>query len=186
MLSSDLGDNCSVKTIIGANIDIIRSRLTEQLYKTPTECILYCGINDILDEPPHEIVLDNIGALVSDLKVKNCSMKIYVCQIVPPSVSQEMKDNIESFNEQLLKRGKANGLTILKTVPNFKLSTGELDDLCFEDDANSAALSRIGIIRLLDTVVNQRPEFILCKTWKQVKKSSVNLAMTNVEKITQV
>lgn len=40
VLSSDLGENCSVKTIYNANIDLIRKRITEQLYKTPTECIL--------------------------------------------------------------------------------------------------------------------------------------------------
>lgn len=103
MLSSDLGDNCSVKTNNGANIDLIKRWITEQLHNIPTVCVLYCGINDILDESPHEIVLDNIGSLVSDLKERNCNMKIYVCQIVPPSVSQEMKDKVESFNEHLLK-----------------------------------------------------------------------------------
>lgn len=183
VLSSDLGDNCSVKTINGANIDSIRRWIPEQFHKTPTECVLYCGINDILDESPHENVLDNIGALVSELKEKNCNMKVYVCQIVPPSVLLDSKENIESFNEHLLKWGETNGIVVLKTTPKFKLSTGELDDLCFEGDANNAVLSRIGIIRLLDTVANQCSEFKLCKNWKQVKISSVNLAKTKLDKI---
>ncbi|KAK4315075.1 hypothetical protein Pmani_013679 [Petrolisthes manimaculis] len=107
--TSDLGDNSSVKTIHGANVDLVRKRISEQLNnKAPTECVIYCGINDILDESPHEIILDNIG---------------------------------------------------------------ELDDLCFEGDENNAILSRIGIIRLLDTVTNQCSEFKLCKNWKQLKKS---------------
>ncbi|KAK4289455.1 hypothetical protein Pmani_037572 [Petrolisthes manimaculis] len=170
--TSDLGDNSSVKTIHGANVDLVRKRISEQLNnKAPTECVIYCGINDILDESPHEIILDNIGALVTDLKEKNCSMKIYVCQIVPPNNSHGLKENIESFNECLIKWGETNGIIIIKTTPNFKLGTGELDDLCFEGDENNAILSRIGIIRLLDTVTNQCSEFKLCKNWKQLKKS---------------
>ncbi|KAK4316782.1 hypothetical protein Pmani_012085 [Petrolisthes manimaculis] len=170
--TSDLGDNSSVKTIHGANVDLVRKRISEQLNnKAPTECVIYCGINDILDESPHEIILDNIGALVTDLKEKNCSMKIYVCQIVPPNNSHGLKENIESFNECLIKWGETNGIIIIKTTPNFKLGTGELDDLCFEGDENNAILSRIGIIRLLDTVTNQFSEFKLCKNWKQLKKS---------------
>ncbi len=177
VLSSDLGDNCSVKTINGANIDSIRRWIQDRLNKTPTECVLYCGISDVLDESPHEIILDNIGALVSELKEKNCNMKIFVCQIVPPCVSQDLKENIESFNEHLLKWGETNGISILKTTPNFKLGTGEIDDLCFENDANSAVLSRIGIVRLLDTVANQCSEFKICKNWKEVKKALVNLPL---------
>lgn len=177
VLSSDLGDKCSVKTIYGANIDSIRRWIQDHFNKAPTECVLYCGISDVLEESPHEIILDNMGALVSDLKEKNCSMKIFVCQIVPPNVSQDLKESIEYFNDHLLKWGETNGINILKITQNFKLGTGELDDLCFENDASGEVFSRIGIIRLLDTVANQCSEFKLCKNWKQVKKSLVNFSL---------
>ena len=61
VLRSDIGENCSVKTIYGANIDLLRSWITEQLNRTPTPSILHCGINNILDESPHENILDNLG-----------------------------------------------------------------------------------------------------------------------------
>lgn len=105
-------------------------------------------------------------------------MKIYVCQIIPPSVSQNLKEIVESYNVHLLNPGETNGVGIMKTKPNFKLSTGEPDDLFFKGDA----LSRIKIIRLLDTVANQCSEFTLCKNWKQVRKSSENLATMKVDK----
>lgn len=60
-LRSDLGDNSSVKTIYGFNFDLLRSWLTDKLNRTPTECVNYCGINDILCESPTENILDNLA-----------------------------------------------------------------------------------------------------------------------------
>lgn len=151
VLSSYLGDNCSVKTIGGANINSVRRRIPELLYKIPTECLLYCGAHDVLDMLPNETKIDNISALISDLKEKNFNMKIYVCQIAHPSVSRDIKEHVESFNAHLLKWGETNSINIIKTTTTFRLRTGEIDDLCFEGSDNSALLNRIGIIRLLDS-----------------------------------
>ena len=54
--SSDLGINCSVKTIHGANIDLLRSWINENLDQTPSECVIYCGFYDILDKLPNEYI----------------------------------------------------------------------------------------------------------------------------------
>ena len=78
---SDLGEICSVKTINRASFDSLRSWITGKFNKAPSGCILYSGMNDILSESPHEKILDNLGALVSDLKEKNSNMKIYT--VVP-------------------------------------------------------------------------------------------------------
>ena len=181
MLCSDLGENCSVKTINGANIDLLRSWITEHLSKTPTECILYCGIKDILDELPHVNIYDKLGALVSDLKEKNSNMKAYICQVIPISESQETKKKIETYNEHLLEWGESNGITILKTTQNFRFSTGEYDDMCFDDDNGCSILNRLGVVRLLDTISTQCSEFKLCKNWNKAKKSHMNISSVNTD-----
>lgn len=71
----------------------------------------------------------------------------------------------------------------LKTPPYFNLSTGELDSLCFESDENNSTLSRLGAVRLLDSIDAQCPEFNLCKNWNKVKK--VSITGNNVNKTTQ-
>ena len=63
-----------MRTIHGANIDLLRSWIAEKLDRTPTECVIYCGLNDIIEELPSENILDNLGSLISDLKEKNCEM----------------------------------------------------------------------------------------------------------------
>ncbi|KAK3889699.1 hypothetical protein Pcinc_006265 [Petrolisthes cinctipes] len=149
VLRSDLDENCSVRTIHGSNFDLLRSWISEKLNWTPTECVIYSGIHDIIDESPSENILDNLGSLISDLKDKNYEMNIYVCQVVPPTTVQQFKDQIETYNEHLLKRGESNGISIIKTPPHFRLSTGEQDDMCFDGDDNSAfvaASSRLNCI----------------------------------------
>ena len=83
-LRSDLGNNCSVKTIHGANMDLLPSWITEKLNnRTVAACVIYCGIQDILEQSSSESILDNLGSLISVLKEKNNEMKIYICQILP-------------------------------------------------------------------------------------------------------
>lgn len=66
VLLSDLLHNSSVKTMYGAIFDMPRSWVAEKLSRTPTNCVIYCGINNILHESRIENNLDNLGALVSD------------------------------------------------------------------------------------------------------------------------
>ncbi|KAK4321346.1 hypothetical protein Pmani_007827 [Petrolisthes manimaculis] len=110
ILLSDLHDNCFVRTIHDANMDLIKSWVTHKLDRIPSECILYSGINDLLEEYSPTTILDNLGSLISALKDKNNSMKIYVCQIVPSSMCQDIIAKIEEYNEQLTKWGETNGI----------------------------------------------------------------------------
>lgn len=107
---------------------------------------------------------------MSDLKEKNNSMKKYICQIVYLTECQEINDKIETYNENLIKWGDANGIVIMKTTPNFILNTGKLNDLCFVVDGNYSSLNRLSVVRLLESVAAQCPEFILSKGWKNIKK----------------
>ena len=74
VLRSNLGDTCSVRTIHGANVDQLRTWVSEKLDTTPTECEICCDVDDILEELPSENILDNLASVTSDFKEKNCDM----------------------------------------------------------------------------------------------------------------
>lgn len=63
---------------------------------------MYCGLNDILHNTPHEQILDN-GALIRNLKGKYLNMKPYVCEKVPAPQSEESQTEVEQYKEQLHK-----------------------------------------------------------------------------------
>lgn len=174
ILCSDLDKNCQIKTITGANMDLLRSWVNEKLTQTPSICVIYNGINDILEEELPATILDNLGSLISELKEKNNAMKIYVCQVVPTPMTQENLTKIEDYNELLVKWGETNGIEIIKTVSTFRLGTGELDDLSFskeEEEDSGFTLNRLGAIKLLSTIKKQCPDFHLCAKWNEVKNS---------------
>ena len=172
VLRSDLADTCSVRTITGANMDLLRSWVTEKLNRSPSDCVIYGGVYDILCDVAPEIILDNLGVLISDLKEKNTEMKIYVCETVPIPMSQEIQAKIDNYNEHLEKWCEKNGVTIIKTVSTFRLGTGDLDDLCFETakDNVSMIFNRLGVIKLLGTIKKQCADFHLCSDWNNVKR----------------
>ena len=114
--------------------------------------MIYCGISDIIDETPSDKILDDLGSLISDLKEKNGDMKQYVGQVVLHVRLVQFSAQIEAYNEHLLSWGESNGVRIIKTPPYFTLSTGDLDDICFDSDDNNSALSRLAAVRLLDSM----------------------------------
>lgn len=183
VLRSDLQDSCRVRTIPEANMDLLRSWVAERLVKAPSECVIYNGTYDLLEDQTPEIILDNLGALISDLKEKNVNMNIYVCQIVPSPMCEEMHAKMEEYNEHLLKWGKANGVNIIETVSSFSLGTGEVDDLCFDlkQDSNSL-LNRLGVIKLMDIIRKQCPMFNMCSNWDHVKRNLSNINPENINK----
>lgn len=179
---SDLANNCSIKTIHDANIDLLRSWVTETMNQAPSVCVIYCGINDIIEESPSDKILDNLGSLTSVLKEKKPDIKLYICQVVPPAMLDQLSAQTEAYNDHLLRWGESNGVTIIKTLRYFGLSTGDLDDLCFECGDDSSLFSRLGAIRLLDSINAECSEFNLCNNWKTIKKTL--LKVNNVDKST--
>lgn len=99
-------------------------------------------------------------------------MKVYVCQIVLPPLSQEIQAETD-YNEHLTKCGETNGINVIKTVPTFRLGTSEIDDLvCFDIENDSySALNRLGAIKL-STIKRQCPDFHLCTNWEEKKKKN--------------
>ena len=173
ILRSDLHAHTRVRTIAEANMDLLRSWVIEKLNQIPSECVIYSGIYDILDEKSPAAILDNLGSLISDLKERNNDMNIYVCQIVPSPTCPIIQVKIEDYNTQLFKWGEANGIDIVQTVPPFLLGTGELDEFCYDMRDNShSLLNRQGIIKLLTAIERQCPGFHLRTDWQKAKRNS--------------
>ena len=115
IVSSDLKNNCNIRTIDGANIDVINCWVTEKLNRNPTKCILYCGMEDVLDGQSPNVILDNMGALIGSLKERNESMNIYVCELVPALKAEENISLVKAFNNKLIEWSYDNNINIIKT-----------------------------------------------------------------------
>ena len=171
--ATDLGKQCYVRTITGGNVDLIRCWVSEKLNWVLSRCILVCGIHDILDEVSPSRILDDLGALMTELKKINENMEIYLCELLPTMRQEEFEEKIEYFNNQLLEWSSENGVSIIKCKLSFKLGTGEVDDLCyrFDSDPVGVFLNRCGIVRLLSTLSKQCDGFTLCENWEDIKRA---------------
>ena len=179
--SSDLSSDCSIRTVKGATIDILRCWVTERLKWIPGKCMLYGGLYDILDDTPPAQIIDNLGMLVSDLKEMNEDMDIYVCQLVPVLNSDnELQTKINVYNRLLTEWSASNGVLIINTGPPFRIGTGDVDDMCFtmEGENPGLILNRLGVVRLLDTMHKQCSSFDLCPNWNIIKRKHGN-TLTN-------
>ena len=65
--------------------------------KYPSDCIIYSGTLDIIDEHSPDTILDNLGSLISDLKEKNSNMNVYVCKIVPSPCSKTFTGKLKNI-----------------------------------------------------------------------------------------
>ena len=172
---SDLDDSCSVRTVTHANMDLLSSWVSEKLSWSPSHCVIYCGLYDVLNGKNFDSVFDNLGSLISNLKDKSSNVKIHVCQIAPVLMSQDVNTRITEYNENLVEWGKQNGVSVVKTAPVLTLGSGETDDMCFEEDNQIQLLNRLGIIKLLSTIDKQCNGFTLSKNWQKTKKNSGSL-----------
>ena len=172
---SDLGRNCSVKTIPEANINLLKSWVREQMHTIPQECIIYCGLYDISEGLSPENILNSLGSLINDLRAKNSKMEIYICQVSPVPSPLEIQRKILEYNDHLMKWGKLNGVNIINTLCHT-IGTGEVDDFCFEKDNKIYyILSRLGVTRLLSTLDRYSQGFQVCKDWENVKRQSITM-----------
>ena len=166
VLSSDL-DSCDVRTIRGANVDLLKCWVSEKLNWIPSKCFIYAGLYDLMNNMEPDCILDNITALVGELKEKNNRMDIYVSQLAPTISSEDLQARVADFNEHLNKWGESNNIHIIKTTLGFKLGTGEVDDSCYEftRQSHGCILNRNGVVRLLKCVNKQYPAFKLSSKW---------------------
>ena len=169
---SDLGKDTYIRTIKGTNMDLMRCWVSEKLNWKPARCIVVCGMHDILDGDTPAVVLDHLGTLISELKIVNENMDIFVCQMVPSLKVDELEETISYYNCQLVEWSSTNGVSIIKCELPFKLGTGDVDDMCFYVNGENPGvfLNRFGVKRLLTTINNQCNNFNLCENWNEVKR----------------
>jgi len=168
---SDLAENCRIRTIPGANMDLLKCWVTEKLEYNVKECIIYCGAQDLQESSSKvENILDNLGTLVAELKTKNENISVKICELIPCSNSTDMANRTENFNLRLIEWCVNNGLSLINTELHFRLGTGDIDETCFisSDSVNGQTLTRTGATRLLDAI-SKKCDGILCAEWKSVK-----------------
>ena len=153
--TSDLATGCSIRTIRGANTDLINCWVSEKLQWVPNGCVLYCGLHDILEDIATIDIFDRLGSLVTSLKQINDNMQIYICELAPAVKAEKYDEPINSFNNHLINRSTNNVVSVVKSNLKFKLGTGEVDNLCFNTsiiEQEENYLNRYGVIRLLDAI----------------------------------
>jgi len=172
MKSSDLAEHCKIRTIPGANLDLLKCWVTDMLTYKVKECVIHCGVQDLFEPNSKvETILDALGALVAELRTKNEDITVKICELIPCIDSTIMENRVENFNLKLVDWCVSNGITLINTELHFRLATGEIDESCFTstDDATRHPLTRIGAIRLLEAM-GKKCDGILCDDWKKVKK----------------
>ena len=152
--SSDLTKECKIRTINDATINTLRCWVNEQLDWIPRNCIIYCGLKDILNNATPSRILDNLAMAISNLKTKRENMNIYLCQLAPSVDDDDLQARINELNDELEKWCRTNDINLIGVDMCFKLADGKVDDMCydFEGDENSSGLllNRLGVIRLLE------------------------------------
>ena len=96
---SDLEEGCSVKTVKDSTVDLLQCWVNEKLEWAPDKCIIYCGINDLLETQDVGKTLDDLGNLTSELKIRNENIEVFVCELAP-SLKNDLNGRIDNFNKK--------------------------------------------------------------------------------------
>ena len=153
--ATDLQDDVVVRTLPEANMELLKSWISEQLNHPLHECIIYCGTQDLLEEGNIPVkILDDLGGVIAELKSKSSDINVKVCELAPGLKTNELADKIKLYNTKLNDWCNDNGVVLIKTENYFRLGTGDIDINCYNNLENAAydSLSRIGAVRLLDAV----------------------------------
>jgi len=170
--TSDLGVHSIVRTVPEANLDLLKAWVTEKLDFPVKECIVYGGLNDLIERECNvDQILDDLGALVAEIKAKNENVNVSICELVP--TLNEHQEKIANYNLKLTEWCAKNGLSFISTELFFRLGTGDIDMNCFnsfnsDDKSVNFDLTRIGATRLLDAISKRIPNLI-CNNWTKVK-----------------
>ena len=153
---SDLDERCSIKSIKDVNFDLMKCWVNEKLDMIPTKCIIYCGLNDLIENENVSSVLDDLGSLISEVKNRNEEVELFVSELAP-SLNESIDNKISHFNDKLNQWSSVNGIEVIKVNLSFKLGTGEIDEICYESENEKAGmiLNRNGALRLLSVIHKQ-------------------------------
>ena len=77
-------------------------------------------------------------------------MQIFIYQLAPTTLSEDFQAKTADSNKRLNSWGKSNEICTLKTVLDFKLGNGEVDDMCYDFTRESSVFFflRYGVVRL--------------------------------------
>ena len=152
---SDLGKECSVKTLKETTMDLTRCWIKEKLNWIPSKCVIYCGKNDLMETENYNNILDDLGSLVSELRNKNENVELFICELIP-DLNDGLDEKINTYNEKLHQWSAANGIKSLKTNIYFKWGTDDVDNVCYDvHNMSEATLNRYGVIRLISAINKQ-------------------------------
>ena len=182
--NDDLQGNVVVRTLPDANMAMLRSWIEEKLTHPLKECVIYCGTQDILEkETTPDETIDELVTLVADLKRSYDGIIIKICELVPSLKSVELNVKINQFNAKIEEWCKAKEVVFLKTNNYFRLGTGEIDTLCYEniEELDFDVLSRVGATRLLDAISSVSEFSFVCSNWRVAKQKS--FGRSNLRKI---
>ena len=189
--SSDLTMDCKIRTINDATVNVLRSWINDQLDWVPRNCIIYCGVTDIINNATPARMLDNFAMAISDLKSKREDMNIYLCQLAPSVKDDDLQARINEFNDELEKWSRTNNINMIDVNTCFKLANGKVDDMCYdfrEGNSSVLILNRLGVIMLLECMAHNWECFELNSRWQEVKRlhNVANLVSNAVNNICEV
>ena len=173
--NNDLQDNVIVRTLPDSNISMLKSWIEEKLTHPLKECVIYCGVQDLLDkENTPEESIKGLDSLLADFRANSEDVKLKICELVPSLKSVELNVKINQFNAKVEEWCDSNGIVFVKTNGYFKLGTGEIDLLCYNNtmDSEYDKLSRVGATRLLDAISAKSEYNFLCNNWRTIKQNS--------------
>ena len=173
--NTDLQEDVIVRTLPETNVAMIRSWIEEKLNHQLKECIIYCGMQDLLEkENTPEETSNELENLVADLKRNFEGIRVKICELVPSLKSVELNVKINQFNVKVEEWCESNGIVFVKTNEYFKLGTGEIDLFCYEngDALDYDKLNRVGATRLLDAISSKSEYNFVCNNWRAVKQKT--------------
>lgn len=167
---SDLSEHCKIRTIHEATMDLLSCWIEEKLDWTPDRCFIYCGIQDLIENVSPEVVLDNLGSVITILKSKKDAMRISVCELAPVPENEELNCRINQYNTKLESWAKENGIVVILTNLSFKTAHGEIEELCYVTDSESGCVNfnRYGVLKLMSIINKIDKSLELSGEWKNI------------------
>ena len=157
---------------------LLKAWVAEKLNHSLKECIIYRGLQDLLDEETTiDKMLDSLGSTIADLKHKYDNVYVKVYKLVPSLKANELAEKINQYNSKLTEWCNSNDIVVIKTDSYIRLGTGDIDINCYEnlDNFDYDILSRIGVTRLLDAISSVCQSNYVCTNWRDIKQRSLKV-----------
>jgi lysophospholipase L1-like esterase len=138
-----LGDSSALNRGIGGdNTFGVLDRLNDIMARQPHKFFLEVGINDISQDIPVNIIVDNILTIVKKVKEKSPATEVYVVSILPTNdrvkneypAAYNKNKQVKMVNADVRKRARATGFTYVDLNKVFSDTNGKLIEQYAEPD----------------------------------------------------